>query len=134
MSGAVKDRLKSVKSLVPKGTRLLDVGSDHAALPAALLLEEKIEYAVISDINKMPLERARLEIEKYGLTDKCTFILSDGFENVSADLFDTAAICGMGGTLICNILKNGHKTGKLLPCHVLLIQPMTDHEKVRKYL
>ena len=39
-------RLDLVASFVPAGARLLDVGSDHAYLPIALLQEGKIEAAI----------------------------------------------------------------------------------------
>ena len=39
-------RLRMVGELVPAGARLADVGTDHAYLPAVLILEEKIPRAV----------------------------------------------------------------------------------------
>ena len=36
-------RLACVASLVPAGARVADIGSDHAYLPAALVLDGKIE-------------------------------------------------------------------------------------------
>ena len=134
MSGAVKERLKSVKSLVPHGTRLLDVGSDHAALPISLFSDNMIISAVISDINEKPLDRARAEVERANLSDKCIFVLSDGFDKIDPDSFDVAAICGMGGMLISDIIKRGFLNGKIKKEHVLIIQPMTDVFSVRKYL
>ena len=38
-------RLRMVADLVPAGARLADVGTDHAYLPAALVLEGKIPSA-----------------------------------------------------------------------------------------
>ena len=41
-------RLRLVADLVPAGARLADVGTDHAYLPAALILEGKIPFAEIN--------------------------------------------------------------------------------------
>ena len=41
----LSQRLTVVGDAVPKGARLADIGSDHAYLPVALMLVEKISYA-----------------------------------------------------------------------------------------
>lgn len=51
-------RLRLAADLVPQGARLADVGTDHAYLPACLLLEGKIPWAIASDLRKGPLDRA----------------------------------------------------------------------------
>lgn len=52
-------RLQSVADLVPKGARFADVGTDHAYLPVWLVLQGKIDRAVVSDLREGPLNRAR---------------------------------------------------------------------------
>ena len=42
-------RLRLAADLVPKGARLADVGTDHAYLPACLLMEGKIPSAIAAD-------------------------------------------------------------------------------------
>ena len=134
MASAVKERLKSVKSLVPDGTRLLDVGSDHAALPVALFGEKRIKSAVISDVHEKPLERAKEETKKAGYFEKCSFYLSDGFDSIDPGSFDTAAVCGMGGVVISDMIVRGLANGHLKRSHTLILQPMTDIALVRKCL
>ena len=52
----LSNRLDLVASFVPAGARLLDVGSDHAYLPIALLQESKIEAAKKqSDLDKIEI-------------------------------------------------------------------------------
>ena len=67
-------RLDAVKSLVPKGTRLLDIGTDHAYIPIFLMESGKIEYAVASDINEGPYMRALLNIREHNLEKKITAV------------------------------------------------------------
>ena len=124
-------RLDAVKSLVPKGTRLLDIGTDHASLPIELVFENIVTCAIASDVNQKPLLRAEFEISKNKLNDKIKTILSNGFENIPIDSFDCAAICGMGGHLIAEIIDKGQEKAK--NCY-LILQPMSYPEALRKYL
>ena len=63
-------RLRAAADLVPRGSRLADIGSDHAYLPIALCLEGKIDRALASDINDGPVAAAVANISKNGLTDR----------------------------------------------------------------
>lgn len=124
-------RLDAVKSLVPNGARLLDIGTDHASLPIELVSEKIATSAIASDVNVKPLKRAEYEIEKAGLSDKIKTVLSNGFENIPQNTFDYAAICGMGGYLIAEIIEKGGEKAK--NCY-LILQPMSYPEALRKYL
>ena len=55
-------RLKLCASFVREGTRLADVGTDHAYLPVKLAAEGKILSAVACDIRQGPLDNARSNI------------------------------------------------------------------------
>lgn len=127
----LSERLKVIKSLVPNGARLLDIGSDHAFLPIALLKEGAISEAVVTDINKGPLERGRENFARLFPGAKVSFVLSDGFDKVGQGAADVASICGMGGLLISDILRRaGQKAEKML----LLLQPMSHQNELRRYL
>ena len=52
-------RLRTAADLVPAGARLADIGTDHAYLPAALLLEGKIPYAIAADLRHGPCSGPR---------------------------------------------------------------------------
>lgn len=125
-------RLLSVAGLVPHGSRLADVGTDHAYLPAWLILRGVISAAIATDLRKGPLERARATAEKYGLTDVMDFRLCNGLAGVLPDEADAVAIAGMGGETIAEILsaapwlQSGKKT--------LLLQPMSAQPELRRWL
>ena len=53
-------RLRMVGELVPAGARLADVGTDHAYLPAALILEGKIPWAIAADLRQGQIGRAHV--------------------------------------------------------------------------
>ncbi len=132
MQGNLKPRLLSVQTLVPNGTRVLDIGADHGILPISLLLSRRIVSAVLTDINKGPLEACKtraIQTCKDRLCD-LSFILSDGFHKVPAGCFDFVTICGMGGELIARILEEGGDKAKT----AMALNPMSHHEKLREYL
>ena len=59
MTTELDPRLEAAASFVPRGAVLADVGTDHAYLPVRLLTRGIIPFAVVSDINRGPLENAR---------------------------------------------------------------------------
>lgn len=126
------ERLSLCAYFVREGVSLADIGTDHGYLPIWLLLNNKIKYAVAADVRKGPLERAKSNMERYGVTDKVKTVLSDGLENISADDADDIVMAGMGGELIASLidrtpwLKDTNKN--------LILQPMTRAEALREYL
>lgn len=123
------ERLNAIKSLVPFGTRLLDIGSDHGLIPCELLERGVISHAVVTDINEGPLQNSRRNLSRFG-ADKADFILSDGFTAVPQGCYDIAAVCGMGGELIARIIAEG---GEKAHCP-LILQPMTMYDRLRAFL
>ncbi len=125
-------RLCKVAELVPKGARFADIGTDHAYLPAWLLLNGVIEYAIAADLRQGPLERARDTAEKFGLTEKMEFRLCDGLTGVKPGEADCIAIAGMGGETIAHILEQAAWTkGEEI---TLLLQPMSSQSDLRQWL
>ena len=126
-------RLAKVGEFVPSQARLADIGSDHAYLPVRLMLAKKISYAVCGEVVKGPYESALHQVTLQGLADNITVRLADGlFAIEPSDKIDTITICGMGGTLIKQILLEGKEriTGEEL----LVLQPNVGEATLRKYL
>lgn len=128
----LKPRLKMAADMVRTGSRVADIGTDHAYLPAALILEGKIPSAIAADLRKGPLENAEATVRSYSIADKVQLRLSDGLKLVMPDEADDIVIAGMGGILITEILtaapwvKDKSKR--------LVLQPQSHSEDVRKYL
>lgn len=125
-------RLRAAAELVSEGAFVADVGTDHAYLPIALCLEGKIRGGVASDINDGPIERARENINKYGLFDRLCAVRTDGLAGIEGYHPDHVMILGMGGELIARILSDAPwtKDGGIRLC----LQPMTHPEKLRAFL
>lgn len=128
----LKPRLKMAADMVRQGSRVADIGTDHAYLPACLILEGKIPSAIGADLRKGPLENAEATVRANNIADKVQLRLSDGLNFVMPDEVDDIVIAGMGGILIAEILtaapwvKDKSKR--------LILQPQSHSEDVRKYL
>ena len=91
-------RLKTVLSLIPKDSILLDVGTDHCKLPAEGLLCGRLAGAYAADVNQGPLQAARKQLTALGLADRIPLYLSDGLEpDVWQSIVETAREALQGG-------------------------------------
>ena len=126
-------RLACVASLVPAGARVADIGSDHAYLPAALVLDGKIDFAIAGEVVKGPYENAVHEIKDHQLEGRVIPRLADGLAAIEpADKVDTITIAGMGGSLIASILEKDKN--KLTGIKRLVLQPNVGESQFRAWL
>ncbi len=125
-------RLAAVAALVPEGGCVADVGTDHGYMPIFLVEQGIVKKAVAMDINRGPLERARMHIAESGLFDRIETKLSDGLKKLKAGEADTVIAAGMGGGLIIRILDEGREIVDSVK--VCILQPQSEISKVRKYL
>lgn len=118
---------------VPQGARLADIGSDHAYLPASLIINHQIEFAIAGEVAKGPLENEKKEIAQLGLEKSLIPRLADGLAAVNKDdHIDTVTIAGMGGSLIAKILDEGQD--QLVGVKQLILQPNVGENRVRQWL
>ncbi len=118
---------------VRPGKKVVDIGTDHAYLPAYLIENNICPSAIAADIGKGPLENAKKVVStSENLSKKIELRLSDGLKEINPDEAEDIVIAGMGGILISEILaaapwvKDDTKR--------LILQPMSHAEDVRKYL
>ena len=125
-------RLSAVAALVRSGSRLADIGTDHAYLPVHLVQAGVCPAAIASDIGIGPLEAASHTVTTAGLTSKIALRLGDGLATVAAGEVEDIAIAGMGGETIASILEAAPwvRDGRLR----LILQPMTRAEDLRRWL
>lgn len=126
-------RLAKAAAYVPQGARLADIGSDHAYLPANLAINHIIDYGVAGEVVKGPYENAVHEIQREHLEEKIFPRFADGLKAIEDDdQIDTITICGMGGTLIRNILEKDKS--KLQNHPLLILQPNVGSNVLRQWL
>ena len=129
----ISARLACVASLVSAGARVADIGSDHAYLPAALVLDGKIDFAIAGEVVKGPYENAVHEIKDHQLEGQVIPRLADGLAAIEpADKVDTITIAGMGGSLIASILEKDKN--KLTGIKRLVLQPNVGESQLREWL
>ncbi len=125
------ERMLMAARMVRNGNAVADIGTDHAYLPAYLILRGISPKALACDVRKGPLENAKKTVETYSIEDKVTLRLSDGFDEIEPFEADDFIMCGMGGTLMEELvsrtywLKDKRKR--------LIVQPQSHAEDIRRF-
>ena len=127
----ISNRLTTIANLVlkEKTNGVIDVGCDHALLDIYLLQNNNNIKIIASDINKLPLESAKKNIEKYSFLNKIVLKEKDGLLGIENDI-DTVVISGMGEETITKILKRDKSYLKNV--NRLIISSNTNNYKVRR--
>ena len=128
----LSDRLENILELVPKGLACADIGCDHGFMAIELVSRGISPKVIASDLRTGPLERARENVEKAGLSDKISLIISDGFSAIEPGSVKTAVIAGMGGMLIRDILISGMDCIKQMD--EFIVQPQSNIPEFRNFL
>ncbi len=125
-------RLSTASQYVRGGAIVADVGTDHAYIPIYLTQQNKVKFAIASDINEGPISRARENISSLSLDDKITTYVANGLDGIEKYSPTDIVICGMGGELIAEIIdKCEYVKNKNIN---LILQPMTSILELRNYL
>ncbi len=117
---------------VRPGSRVADIGTDHAYLVIWLVLNNLVSYAIACDLREGPLLNAKENIKKYDVQENIETRLSDGLDNINDNEVDDIVIAGMGGELIINIIKRADWL-KNKEKH-LVLQPMSAEQELREFL
>lgn len=125
------NRLLEIANLITS-RKIADIGTDHGYIPTYLLENNKIDFAILSDVNKGPLENSRKEIRNKKLENKVNLRLGSGIDILEPFEVDEIIIAGMGGILISNIIENKKEVAK--SAKKLILQPMQAQFELRKYL
>jgi tRNA (adenine22-N1)-methyltransferase len=125
-------RLEHIANNVPYGSRLADIGSDHALLPAYLAQQGRIVKGVAGEVNPGPFKAASKQIAESRLETIIDVRLGNGLEVIAAEEVDVITIAGMGGALIADILESGKE--KLEGVSLLVLQPNVGEYNVRSWL
>ena len=133
METRLSKRLGAVASYVQKGSRLADVGSDHAYLPLFLVENGIIDYAVAGEVVQGPYQSALTNVAQAGKDELIQVRLANGLAAIeSSDQIDTITIAGMGGRLIADILEADRD--KLEKVKRLILQPNNREDELRIWL
>ena len=111
---------------------IMDVGTDHGYIAIELIKRNLADKVIASDINKDPLNKAKLNVSLEGLSNKIELRLGGGLTPVKENEVNGVLIAGMGGNLIRDILENDIK--KVKNMDYLVLQPAQNPEVLREYL
>lgn len=125
-------RLKTIVNQVDKCKGIIDVGTDHGYVPIFLVKQGVCEKAIASDINKGPIEKAKINISFEGLSSKIDCRLGAGLKTVKKGEVNGVIIAGMGGNLTRDILLEDIEKVKLYD--FLILQPAQNPEVLREFL
>ncbi|WP_229696094.1 tRNA (adenine(22)-N(1))-methyltransferase [Paenibacillus albidus] len=130
----LSNRLQCLLEQIPSGSRLADIGSDHALLPIAAVQTGKAVFAVAGEVNPGPFEAARKGVAEAGKGSIISVRRGDGLDVIEPGEVNCITIAGMGGALIASILERGAAGGKLKGVQVLILQPNVGEDILRRWL
>jgi tRNA (adenine22-N1)-methyltransferase len=125
-------RLSWIIEKMDKADVIMDVGTDHGYIPINLVKNNIANKVIACDINKEPLNKAKVNASLEGVIDKIDLRLGSGLCPLKLKEAEIVLIAGMGGNLIRDILENDLEKVKYLK--YLLLQPAQNPEILREYL
>ena len=125
-------RLNAVKNFVRQGSKVADIGTDHAYLPIDLVASKKVSKVIAGDKNFGPCQAARKKISVAGLENFIEVRQGDGLKILQVGEVDTICISGMGGSLIAEILAADIEITN--SASQLILQPMNAVEELKNFL
>lgn len=121
-------RLEQLVHLTPQVNRVIDVGTDHALLPIALLANNRVSKAVAVDKSPLPLAKARVNRHNAQVVDRLDLVCGDGLDAIDVQPDDVVMMAGMGGHTMREILSKTVWRGSLV------LQPNRDWVMLRRWL
>lgn len=119
--------------MVPPGTRVADIGTDHGRLPALLLASGRAAHCVATELPGRRTPRlTRLEADR-GPAARLEFRSGFGLRVLEpADRIDVVVLSGLGARSVVRVLEDRP------PCELgvrrLVIQPQSEPARVRRWL
>ena len=131
----ITKRMKLIANTVTKGNVVADIGCDHGYVSIYLIKQDISPKVIAMDLREGPLKKAKTNTRQSNdkkVIENIEFRISNGFEKLKPKEVDTAIIAGMGGGLICKIIKDGEKVVRELK--ELIISPQSEIADVRHFL
>ncbi|MFR7935864.1 MAG: tRNA (adenine(22)-N(1))-methyltransferase [Clostridium perfringens] len=125
-------RLKRIAEHVDKCESVADIGTDHGYIPIYLVKEGICEKAIASDINKGPIEKAKVNVAFEGVSNKVKCLLGPGLNPLKVGEVNGVILAGMGGNLTRDILLADME--KVKKYDFIILQPAQNPEVLREFL
>ncbi len=129
----LSDRLQAIADFVLPDESIADIGTDHGFVPIVLLESGRVPFAVLSDINEGPVEKAKSHLAEHSIPEsRYALRHGDGLLTVEPFEVSTVIIAGMGGENIIDILA--FDIAKTKSFKRLILQPRKRPDLLRKWL
>ncbi|MDM0721333.1 tRNA (adenine(22)-N(1))-methyltransferase [Clostridium perfringens] len=125
-------RLKRIAEHVDKCESVADIGTDHGYIPIYLVKEGICKKAIASDINKGPIEKAKVNVAFEGVSNKVKCLLGPGLNPLKVGEVNGVILAGMGGNLTRDILLADME--KVKRYDFIILQPAQNPEVLREFL
>lgn len=125
-------RLKRIAEHVDKCESVADIGTDHGYIPIYLVKEGICKKAIASDINKGPIEKAKVNVAFEGVSNKVKCLLGPGLNPLKVGEVNGVILAGMGGNLTRDILLADME--KVKKYDFIILQPAQNPEVLREFL
>jgi ribosomal protein L11 methyltransferase (prmA) len=122
-------RIEKLVELFPGARSVADIGCDHGYTSILLAKTGKAEKIIACDIGQAPLESAKKNILREGLTDRIECRLGDGLEPIKPFEAESVLISGMGGPLMMEILEK-----RIEEFSLAVLSPQSDFANFRRFL
>ena len=125
-------RLKRIAEHVDKCESVADIGTDHGYIPIYLVKEGICKKAIASDINKGPIEKAKVNVAFEVVSNKVKCLLGPGLNPLKVGEVNGVILAGMGGNLTRDILLAD--MDKVKKYDFIILQPAQNPEVLREFL
>jgi len=119
--------------MVPRDSRVADIGTDHAILPRRLLSSGRAAHCIASDVKEDCLKDARGFPPGHPLAASLEIRQGEGLQVLRPeDRIDVVTIAGMGARSMIRLLEDEHR--ELLRLRRAVMQPQKDAPALRRWL
>ncbi|WP_406678013.1 tRNA (adenine(22)-N(1))-methyltransferase [Moorella sp. ACPs] len=125
-------RLQAVAGMVPPGSRVADIGTDHAYLPLYLAGSGRCPRVIAVEAAPGPYRRALAAVAAAGLQERVEVRLGEGLAPLQPGEVDTVTMAGLGALTQQGILEAGREVRQELKR--LILQPQGEAGPLRRYL
>ncbi len=125
-------RLEVIAGCVAGAESMADIGTDHGYLPAYLVENNLVSFAIAGDINQQPLKKAEKIISAQQLQKQIETRLGSGLSVLKPGEVEVVVMAGMGGMLIRDLLEA--QLDVAMAVKKLVLQPMNNQALLRRYL
>lgn len=119
--------------MVPTGSRVADIGTDHGALAVQLLRSGRAVHCIATDTREAVRTEARRSRWDAEFETDLEVRIGDGLDVLEpTDRIDVLVIAGLGCGAICRILS--HPVLEPLGVRRVIVQPQTEAPRLRRWL